>query len=429
VYSQEQGKQLNHIQVKKWEIEARGEYDSEEGNSSMLKCGDSVYFISVMKFDEKGKTFFNFSTPYAVFGKVKGKGLLREIKNPASHSPGSSIFTEKTEVASDKIFESSGNCGIRLSAGECFSVFNEISSSETGTLDWSGAYGRYKINEWLVVSCAAAKYTEKDDSESEVWYTEQRTGYGRKVMNSAFSVSAGKNTAGAGAAAALTSCHGTPSGYFYRFSPYLALSFIRIDLLVSGTNESYIKPDGTLPSSGFRKGVNASFFPVSILKLTGRFVSDIYHEKYSDKNYCAYSDETSAVLVFDPAFLIFKTGLSDKNMFKDDVLENTQDAWFSAGIKSRNCKIIIEKKERYIDKEKYSDSTRVEAGIRNKLMNIYLLGKLFHQADTEKSIKAHLTIHSGGVSVFGEFTSFLKEDISGKGDNYSEYSTGFKVKY
>ncbi len=429
VFTQEQKQEIKQKVLKKWEIEARGEYDSEEGKSSMLKAGDSRYFMSVMDFEKGGKTIFNFSTPYAVFGKVAGKGLLKEIRNPAAHYPGSSVFREKTEVAADKSFKSSGNSGIRLSAGEAFSVFNEMSTSESGTLDWSGAYGRYKIKRWLDISCAAAKYKEKDDSVSDSWYTERRTGYGREVVNTSFSASAGGSSAGAGAAAALTSCNGTPPGLFYRFSPYLALFFIRIDLLISGTNDSYIKPEGSLSSSALRKGALLSLYPLDFLRFTGRYVSDIYHEKLSDKNYGSYSEEKSASIFFDPAFLIFGTGISDKSNFSNDTNEKNRDICFSGGLKAHNCKAVLEKKDRYRNSEKYCDTLRLEAGIRNRIVNIYILGKLIKQEDTEKNLKTRITVYGSKMSVFGEYSASALNDATGRTESFFEYSTGFTAKY
>lgn len=429
VFPQEQEQGIRQNAHKKWEIEARGEYDSGEGNSSMLKAGDIRYSMSVMDFEKDGKTIFNISTPYAVFGKVAGKGLLREIRNPAAHSPGSSVFREKTEVAADKSFKSTGNSGIRLSSGEAFSVFNEMSTSESGTLDWSGAYGRYKIRKWLDVSCAAAKYKEKDDSLSDSWYTERRTGYGREVVNTAFSASAGVSPAGAGAAAALTSCHGTHPGLFYRFSPYLALFFIRIDLLFSGTNDSYIKPEGSLSSKALRKGALLSLYPLDFLKLTGRYISDIYHEKLSDKNYGSNSEEKSASILFDPVFLILGAGISDKNNFSSDTNEEGRDIYFTGGLKSRCCKAVLEKKGRYRNSEKYCDSLRLEAGVRNRFMNIYILGKLIKQESTEKSVKTRITVYGSEISVFGEYSASVLNEAAGRTESSYEYSTGFTAKY
>ncbi len=336
---------------------------------------------------------------------------------------------EDTGIVPDRRFTQSANSGMRLDAGDIFSFFTEESESSVSTLSWKGLYTG--IGTWnnLYIGGFAAEYSERDDGEKDIWYTDRKTGYGRKITAGGITAAAKSSFAGIGVSAAATGCRGMENGFFYRVSPYLLISVIRIDLLASGTNDSYISPDGSFPSTEFRRGISMEIKPLSWITLDIGYVSDIKHRRTSDEKYGDYNEELFSDLMVSPGCFMGGCSVKTRNIFTDDSLSNSLDMGFSAGLRQGLSKIVFEKKDSFKNNEIFSRSYRLETGIRKKYIDIYMLGKVKKEEFTEKSIKSRLSLKKGKISVFGEYTIMTTEKNNGDTENFNEYSAGLEVKY
>jgi hypothetical protein len=160
-----------------------------------------------------------------------------------------------------------------------------------------------------------------------------------------------------------------------------------------------------------------------------RYISDLFHEKASDEIYRGYAEEYSIGISLTPSFLITGASLKIKNILNNEIFENYTDTGYSAGLKSRNSKIIFEKKDTFTDSMKISDSIRLEAGCRREYMEIYILGKVKNSDSTEKSFKARMKCKRKNISLFSEFSIINTEKNNAQAENSIIYSTGLEVKF
>ena len=418
---------------KPYDLVIRSEADSEEGFLNKISIGDRHYSAVILDFEKDDKTVFSIYTPYAAAGRIKTAGLLREIKNPAGQYPGSSLFREKTGIIPDRSLNHTGSSGMVITAGNWCSLFCEEGESDRSTLDWSGIYSNYEIIENISVSFSVSEYSERDDSKNDVWYSDRETGYGREIINTAVSGSykSKNNITGIDSAAAVTLCDGMENGLFFRASPYLLLSFLRADILAAGTSSSYIKPDGSYPSTAFRKGLSLSFFSKKIIpaNLKLRYLSDSFHENYSDENYCGYSDEYAAALSLSHSFILAGASFKIRNIYKNELFENYTDGGLSVGVKSGKSRVIFERKESYKDGMKYADSLRLEAGCRGRYLELYLLGKLKKSDCPEKSVKSRIRLKSKNAALFSEISILNTGNYDTDTENRVIYSSGFEIRF
>ncbi len=404
--------------------------DNENRAEGLVSVGNSKYQIIFMEFKEPGKEILNIYTPYALLGRIASAGLLKEIKNPVSHYPASQVFNEKTQIIPDRKLKETGNNGIRIDAGNILSGFMEEGESSLSHLSWRGLYSGQKIGEKILINFAVAEYKERDDSESDIWYSDRKIRYGRKVINSAFSISYKNSFWGINGAGAINYYKGADNGIYFRLSPYLKYSFIRFDFLLSGTNDSYIKPDGTLSSTALRKGASALLTPFPWIRFNVRYVTDVLQKKESDIRYGGYTEELFGSVIFKPWFFESGASVKNRNIYKDNYFDNYMDTAISIGLKAGFNKIVFEKKETYKNYDKISQSYKLEAGTKIKNFTIYLCGKIKEEIDEEeKSVMGRLNLKIRNFSLFSkyEIVSLEKRDSAPKMLN--TYSAGLEARF
>lgn len=411
------------------EISVKTVYDSEKGFSDRMAAGNRQYRVVLLNFRENEKTVFSIYTPYSAAGRIKTQGLLKEIKNPAAHYPGAAVFMEKTRIIPDTSFAENGNTGIKLDAGNLFSIFAERGESERNTLEWQGLYTGLKAGRNTELTFAASEYREKDDSEKDFWYSERAAGYGRDMTNISLSGKTRYGVTGFSFAAAVTSADGRGHGLYARVSPFLVIRYLRVYLLAACTNEEYIKPNGNYPSTAFRKGVQVLLDPFPLVRIKVRYLTDQMHKKSSDSEYGGYTEEAGGTIGFDPFFLSSSVFLKNKNIYSDDILTRRLETGYSAGIKSPQGRIIFEQKRIYQDAEELSEQFRVEAGTRRKHIDLYILGKIKNEESAEKSAKARITLKRNKLSLFTEYTLASVIDKADNVKNYSAHSSGIEAKF
>ena len=404
---------------------------SEKGIETLASLGNSTYQILFMGFEEDPKKrIFNIYTPYADLGRITSAGLLKEIKNPAAHYPGSQVFNEKTKVLPDRVLKRNGNSGIRIDAGNLFSIFSEEGESAYSYLAWKGVYSGQQIGKNASINFAITEYNERDDTKRDIWYSDRKVRYGRRVINSAFSTSYKTGSFGVSGAGVVNHYNGASNGIYARVSPYVRFSFVKLDFLLSGTNDSYIKPDGAFASTAVRKGVSALVTPASWLKFNARYVTDVLHKKESDTRYGGYTEEILGSVVLSPWFFESGASVRNRNIYKDNYFDEYIDTAVFIGVKAGLNKIIFEKKDTYKDSEKISQTYRLEAGAMLKNISLYMLGKIKEGTnEKETDITSKVKIKVKNVSLFYEYkSSFLEKQ--NKPDKFSnEYSVGLDAKF
>ena len=412
------------------ELLLKARMGSEKGIENLVSVGNSRYQILFMEFRKSEKKVFNIYTPYADLGRITATGLLREIKNPAAHYPGSQIFNEKTRIVPDRRLKATGNSGIRIDAGNILSVFTEEGESAYSNLSWKGIYSGQKIGKRGIINLAVTEYNERDDGQRDIWYADRKIRYGRRVTNTAFSASYKTGLWGISGAGALSDYKGANNGLYFRLSPYVRYSFVKVDFLLSGTDDSYIKPDGAFPATALRKGISALITPASWIRINARYVTDVLHKKESDIRYGGYTEEFFGSVIFRPWF--FESGVSAKNrnIYKDNYFNNYIDTSAFIGLKGGFNKIIFEKKDTYKDYEKISQTYRIEAGAGVKNINLYMLWKLKEGIDErETNITSRAKIKIRKFSLVSEYKIVSLERKTKADRNSTEYTISVDAKF
>ena len=412
------------------ELLLKARMGSEKGIENLVGIGNTKYQILYMDYRNADKKLLNIYTPYFALGRITVSGVLREIKNPSTHYPGSQIFNEKTKALPDRRLRANGNSGLRLDAGTIVSGFTEASESAYSNLSWKGIYTGQQFGKRGAINFAVTEYKERDDTQREIWYADRKIRYGRRVVNTAFSASYKTSLWGISGAGALNHYKGSSNGLYFRLSPYLRYSFVKIDFLLSGTDDSYIKPDGSLSNTAIRKGVAVQMTPVSWIRINGRYVTDVLHKKESDLQYGGYTEEFYGAVIFRPKFFESGASAKNRNIYKDNFLNNYIDTSVFVGLKWGLNKIIFEKKETYKDSNKISQTYRVEAGAGIKNLSLYALWKLKEGIDEkETNITARAKIKIRKISLLAEYkiVSVTRENKSEK--KLNEYTIGIDAKF
>ena len=414
----------------KRELLLRTRMNSEKGFESLVSAGNSRYQILFMDFRESDKKVLNIYTPYVAIGRVSAAGLLREIKNPAAHNPGSQIFNERTRIAPDRRLRPTGNRGVRIDAGKVLSGFLEESESSYSRLAWKGIYSSRQIGKKITINFAAAEYDEADDSERNIWYSDRKNRYGRRVVNTAFSASYKTGSWGISGAGALNHYKGVNNGIYFRVAPYVRFSFVKLDFLVSGTDDSYIKPDGSLSSTALRKGIAALITPASWIRINARYVTDALHKKESDIIYGGYTEELFGSLVLRPWLIESGASARNRNIYKDNYFYNQIDSAVFIGLKSGLNKIVFEKRDTYRDSEKISQTYRLEAGAWIKNINFYTLWRL-KESVNEKETKttSRVRIRVKNISLYSEYKTIFVDRANRDNRDLAEYTIGVDAKF
>ncbi|MCL2793073.1 MAG: hypothetical protein FWD87_08265 [Spirochaetaceae bacterium] len=412
------------------ELFLRSRMNSEAGIENLASVGNSRYQILFMEFREPEKKILNIYTPYVALGRIRTTGLLREIKNPAAHNPGSSIFTERTRVAPDRRLRPTGNSGVRLDAGSIVSGFTEESESRFSNLSWQGIYSSRQFGRKASVNLAVTEYDERDDSERSIWYADRKIRYGRKVTNTAFSASYRTGSWGVSCAGALSYYKGANNGLYFRLSPYVRYSFIRFDFLLSGTDDSYIRPDGALSSTALRKGVTALATPVPWIRINTRYVTDVLHKKENDIIYGGYTEEFFGSIIFRPWFLESGVSARNRNIYRDNIFNNYIDTTAFIGLKAGSNKIVFEKRDTYKDYDKISQTYRVEAGARIKHINLYMLWRFKEGIDEKETrVTSRARIRIKNITLLSEYRIVSIERQNRPDRDLTEYTIGIDAKF
>ncbi|MCL2704940.1 MAG: hypothetical protein FWE72_01890 [Spirochaetaceae bacterium] len=403
---------------------------SKKGIENLISIGNSRYQILFMDFRESEKQVFNIYTPYADLGRISATGLLREIKNPAVHYPGSQIFNEKTRIVPDRRLKATGNRGIRIDAGNIVSGFFEEGESTYSNLSWKGIYSGKKIGKRALINFAVTEYDERDDGQRNIWYADRKIRYGRKVTNAAFSASYKTGLWGISSAGAMSHYKGANNGLYFRLSPYLRYSFIKLDFILSGTGDSYIKPDGSFPATTLRKGIAALITPVPWIRINTRYVTDVLHKKESDIRYGGYTEELFGSVVLRPWFIESGFSAKNRNIYKDNYFNNYIDTSVFIGMKGGFNKIVFEKKDTYKDHEKISQTYRIEAGAGIKNISLYTLWKLKEGIDEKEiNITSRARIKVRKISLFSEYKIVSVERQTKADKKSTEYTIGVDAKF
>ncbi|MCL2294696.1 MAG: hypothetical protein FWC36_07520 [Spirochaetes bacterium] len=412
------------------ELLLRTRMNSEKGTENLVSVGNSRYQILFMDYREADKQILNIYTPYAAIGRISSHGLLREIRNPAAHNPGSQIFRERTRIAPDRRLRSTGNSGVRLDAGNLLSGFIEEGESRFSYLAWKGLYSTHLFGKNALINIAATEYYERDDSNRNIWYSDRKNRYGREVTNIAASASYGTRKYGISGAGSVCFYKGADNGLYFRLSPYVRYSFIRLDFLVSGTNEDYIRPDGALSSTAFRKGVAATMTPAPWLRINCRYVTDILHKKESDIRYGGYTEELFGSIVFRPWFFESGASVRYRDIYRDNNFNNYINTTAFIGVRTGFGKIVFEKRDTFEDYEKISQTYRLEAGAWVKNVNFYMLWRL-RDGVNEKEIHttARVRVRIKNVSLFSEYKTTFIERQNRPNRNLAEYTIGLDARF
>lgn len=416
---------------------AKASYNDENMISTYISVENNNFRTVAMEFltlpneeneNIESKTVFSLYIPHVTVGRIKAEGLLKEIKNPAAHSPGSQTFMEKSGYTPEYSFSKRGSSGIIITPIPFFSVFMEaegdglftIITEENQTFNqgFSAAinptpllYGICSSSSFLLAPSDFASflipkpkvdinlmfsiYDEKEEETDETnqWYSDGRTQYGRTIKNSAlsflfqFPFADGAFEVGTGGTASIVTCTGTETGYYYRLSPYFEASFIRLDFLISGTTENYLKPNGTFPSVFLKKGVNLylylPFFDYLTLKF--KYTGVLYHLTPENENYGKAIDEYYGSLFFNSKYFTGTVFSTFKKSYIEEEINESLDIGFSAGVKWKNCKVVFEKTITIHDKNIISDTMKLKGGFRFGIVTFYLTGKMKRAApETEK---------------------------------------------
>lgn len=472
---------------------AKASYNDENMISAYVSVENNNFRAVAMEFltlpnakneNIESKTVFSLYTPYVTIGRIKAKGLLKEIKNPAAHSTGSQTFMEESSYAPEYGFSETGSTGIIITPIPFFSVFMEVEGDGIFTIikdenqtfgqGFSSAvnpvpllYGIYSSSSFLLpssdsenyliskpkidINLAFSVYKEKKEEtdDSNQWYSDGRTQYGRTAKNSTlsflfqFPFAEGEAEVGTGGTASVVTCTGTETGYYYRLSPYFEASFIRLDLLLAGTTENYLRPNGTFPSVFLKKGLSLYIYPSFLPSLTLRFkyTGILYHPTPENENYGNSTDEYYGSLLFNSKYFSATVFGNFKKSYTEEEINESLDIGFSAGIKWKNCKIVFEKTITIHDKSIVSDTMKLEGGFRFGIVTFYITGKIKIAAPEtkeeatnsfiidEKTIGGKISVKIKLFTISANVKGGVAENIAGTKKQILEYKVSAEMRF
>jgi hypothetical protein len=244
-------------------------------NRIEVQSGELAFFgLDVRRGRHVEYQALGFSSPYLTAGPVVPKGLLREIFNPLSYGPGSSVFTEAPELRIDKSFGGSGKTGLSFDPvpghAAAFLFHSSGVTKGGGSLNIPLA-GTFSTHLLMTTSQPAR------DPPEESWFHDSLRFPGERLLHGAGRIVLDHPGLHGSFSLAVSGGRRIVPGSFVLADVALKTGVFRPELLIGISSPRYFNPDGEWCERGLSGGLALTLVPTSDLEIQGQYLARFDH--------------------------------------------------------------------------------------------------------------------------------------------------------
>jgi hypothetical protein len=216
---------------------------------------------------------FGVETPAFVLGGVKRAGALKEMNNPGSYTPGSSVYFDETTISLDTSPGDAREWGAKLNIiPSCMHVF--ALQAEDEPLTFGGKIGvdpDEPVSLWSLASLSLLEPLETGDG----WFYEERPFMEERLLHLIGGIRFTREKVRVGYLAGGSGSRLTPPGVFARLVAEVDTPVCSCRGLITCNGRRYRTWDGTFPRYRSSWGGSVHLFPEWVLQARG-----VYYRTY-----------------------------------------------------------------------------------------------------------------------------------------------------
>ena len=415
-------------------LKAEAHYSSISGFSEKITAEFSSLKFSVLDFrrdpfnKREDKTVVNIYSPVFSAGRVKKKGLYKELENPSYWYAGSETYTDKPDIAEDSSFNRNGHWGVILRPLNESLFFIDTDENDDYKIIRKGGGFSIGSDSILGISAVLAESTGLTGA-SEEWYENRDIEYGDKIYNGAFQLDQKGRILNHSLCAGTSfgSCFKT--GSFFRYHPQISLGPLTLFILISLSDSNYRRPEKGYPAVKFRRGVKAEYVMNRNFEAESGYNTDLYHTEYLSEIENRIGENIFLRLKYDADFFFLNFDAARKNSLEDLLYIQEDSLSFKTGLRGDYFYFSVNPGFKFRMRDAVSRSITAESSFTDGVRDI----RLKHKRERGEKLNC---ITKGYLGLKGENLSFYSEaeyeTLDEKGYNLKSvfrFSTGCRFKY
>ena len=415
-------------------LKAEAHYSSISGFSEKITAEFSGLKFSVLDFrsdpfnKKEAKTVINIYSPVFSAGRIKKKGLYKELDNPSYWYAGSETYTDKPDLTEDTSFKRNGHWGLILRPVNGSLFFIDTDENDDYKIIRKGGGFSIGSDSFLSISAVLTESTGLTGA-SEEWYEDRDTEYGDEIYNSAFQLDQKgrilNNSLCAGTS--FGSCFKT--GRFLRYHPQISLAPLTLFFLISLSDSNYRRPEKGYPAVKLRRGVKAEYVMNRYFEAESGYNTDLYHTEYLSEIENRIGENIFFRLKYDADFFFLNFDAARKNSLEDLLYIQEDSLSFKTGLRGDYFHFSVNPGFKFRMRDAVSRSITAESSFTDGVRDI----RLKHKRERGEKLNC---ITKGYLGLKGENLSFYSEaeyeTLDEKGYNLKSvfrFSTGCRFKY